>query len=35
LRKLCERQFAANVLAHHLNDFFYSFIQPSTWKVMD
>jgi hypothetical protein len=27
LREFRERQFTANVLAHHLDDFFYSFIQ--------
>jgi hypothetical protein len=30
LREFRERQFATNVLAHHLDDFFYSFIQADT-----
>jgi hypothetical protein len=30
LREFGKRQFTANVFAHHLNDFFYSFIQGST-----
>src|SRR6185369_4957795 len=30
LREFSERQFSANVFAHHLNDFFFSFIQADT-----
>ena len=30
LRELRERQFTTNIVAHHLNDFFYSFIQGNT-----
>src|SRR5215213_319866 len=30
LREVGKRQFTTNVFAHHLNDFFYSFIQGST-----
>src|ERR1051325_12003684 len=30
LREFGKRQFTANVFTHHLNDFFYSFIQANT-----
>lgn len=30
LRELAKREFSTNVLAHHFDDFFYSFIQGST-----
>jgi hypothetical protein len=30
LREFGKRQFTANVFAHHLNNFFYSFIQANT-----